>query len=204
MHDVHFLKYGFVVSLNGHYFYDHVLKNVVPYTELPTHLPQLLENTKPIAKLYGTPEHGTVKSPVFRYEETSGGLECFQSAYYLVDSLTRKSILPVYFPETGEVKDLFALLPKSHQNEAKAVIQILRARYIRPASRKPSKCFMQEQSALARSDARDANDTQMIEMSDEEMLKVFGRLPVSISIHEDEPIEGDNDAFISDSVARRA
>ncbi|MFT5085631.1 MAG: hypothetical protein ACI9Y1_003692 [Lentisphaeria bacterium] len=192
-----YLNFGLVVNLSGHYVYDHILHNVISYAD---NIADLLANAKPIASLYSTSEHASVNSPIFRYEQKTGGLEWFQSAYYLVDSLTRKNILPVYLPKTREVKDLYRLISQENRRDAvaDAVIQILRARYIRAASRKPSKSFMEQQITA------DTISPDTIEMSDEEMLKLFGRLPVSAAQRAAEKAPSESDVFISDSVARRA
>lgn len=167
------LKYGFVVFLDGEATYDHVVQAKLPYAN--DLLTELKCSTQPVIAQRHYPSQDTsqdigVSSPLFRYVSSKSGIDSYQSAFYLADALMRKTVLPVYLPETGEVKDLMPLLTDEQKLDAKIALQILRARYIKTAERKPASCFM-----IRGESSRYDSDT--IELSDEEMLKIFGRLP---------------------------
>ncbi len=194
MRDLQLLKFGFVVDIRGSAIYDHVVNARMEYADAL--ISKLKSDVYPVIarRCQAASEEG-VRSPVFQYQGACNVSSTFQSAYYLSDALTRKEILPVYFPETGEVKNLMPLLDEEQKEDALAVIQILRARYIKPEIRHPEKSFL-----CGRSDNGNL-DSETINISDEEILKIFGRLPVS---SQDKHENLSSDGFISDNVARVA
>jgi|GEM_PF-2688205 len=173
MNNTAMLKYGFVAFIDGEATYDHVVRAKLPYAD--DLLPKLQCSTHPVIAQRHYPaqnagENANVTSPIFRHVSSKCGIDSYQSAYYLTDSLTRKDVLPVYLPETGEVKDLMPLLNEEQKRDAKTALQILRARYIKAAGRKPAEYFMVKNDV-------NTYDSDTIELSDEEMMKIFGRLP---------------------------
>jgi len=192
MKDTQLLKYGFVVELDGEAVYDHVVKARLPYAD------KLFKTLKSddcpvVAKRCQVASEEGITSPVFCYKGFNGGFDSFQSAYYLSDALTRKRALPVYLAETGEVKNLMPLLNDEERKDALTVVHILRARYITPEIRHPQKAFMQ------RNIEDETMSSEMIDISDEDILKIFGRLPVQEQLAASSP---NNDvSYISDRVA---
>lgn len=165
------LRYGFVVFLDGKATYDHVVRGRMAYADAL--MSELKSDKHPVlAKRFYAAHEGGVQSPLFGYVSPKSGIESFQSAYYLSDALMRKGMLPVYIAETGEVKDLMPLLADDAiRKDAEAVIQILRARYIKADKRKPTKGFM------VRKDESEGVAFDTVELSDAEMLAIFGKLP---------------------------
>ena len=202
MQSEQYLQYGFVVFLSGsRATYDHKVKARMPYAD--TLLARLSQPEVPVIAREAKVVDGTaVSSPVFKYASSRTSVDSYQSAYYLTDTLMRKGMLPVFLPETGEVKDLMPLLTKSQREDAKLVIQILCARYIKATKRHPKRNFMVAEC--------DSVDPHMLNMSDSEILAIFGRLPSA-----DEPPamsftklnlvdNKNNDAFIQKDIIRRA
>lgn len=201
MNQVQLLKFGFVVFLDGEATYDHVVRAKLPYAD--ELLSKLHSNEYPAiaSRFYAAHEEG-VSSPIFRFVSSKSGIESFQSAYYLADALTRKGMLPVYLPGSGEVKDLMPLLNEEQKADAQSVIAILRARYIKPSLRSPASAFM------VRKDPVENMAFDTVELSDAEMLAIFGRLP-----HENQEnvvpllkneVKTEDQSFIDDQVAQRA
>jgi len=186
-----------VVYIDGVFAYDHIACNAIHYAAPLAR--KLKCNLHPaVARRFHTSNAGRVSSPIFRYECNMAGVESFQSAFYLLDALTRKGILPVYFPETEEVKDLMPLLNERQTEGAKNVIAILRTRYVQLACRHPEPGFMLTQYH------NDDADTGTVDLSDDEIMKIFGRLPVSANNPEINHDSNEDCGFISDNVARRA
>lgn len=195
MKDLQLLRFGFVVDIKGEVIYDHVVNARMEYAN--GLLAELKTSSQPvIARRCIVASEEGVKSPVFKYEGANNVLSTFQSAYYLSDALTRKGILPLYFPDTEEVKNLMPLLDESQKADAQAVVAILRARYIKPEIRHPDKAFLSSQN-------RETDmSSESIQLSDTEMLKIFGRLPAREHDQSNQSEAGD--LFISDNVARCA
>ncbi len=197
MLDIKMLSYGFVVHIDGLFIYDHALCNAIDYA---TPLIEELKTTKhsAIAKRFDPPHEHGVSSPIFRHESSIPGVESFQSAYYLMDALTAKQMLPVFLPETEEVKDLMPLLSEDERTDALSIIQILRARYLKTEQREPHAAFMVAEYR------KTAVDPKVVNLSDADMLKIFGRLP---NVEKSEtPVKnsGNQEQYISEVVARRA
>lgn len=195
MRDLQLLRFGFVVDINGKAVYDHVVNAEMPYANAL--LAELKTAKYPaIARRCVVANEEGLNSPVFQYEAVSSAASTFQSAYYLSDALTRKDILPVYFPDTQEVKNLMPLLEESEKADARAVMAILRARYIKPEIRHPDRAFLSRENGVT------DLSSKSIEISDAEMLKIFGRLPARE--HDQSNQSEASDLFISDNVARCA
>lgn len=200
MNDVQLLKFGFVVFLDGVATYDHVVRAGMPYADKLFDALKASSSPAIAKRFYAAHEEG-ISSPLFCHTCPKSGIESFQSAYYLCDALTRKGILPVYIPSTGEVKDLMPLLSDEQKEDAKAIIQILKARYVRAAARKPERGFMVPK------DETDCVDSSTIQLSDAEILRIFGRLPS----HNDGNVvsltaiaAGSDETYITEELAQRA
>ncbi|WP_370980121.1 hypothetical protein [Agaribacterium sp. ZY112] len=194
----HYLKYGFVVYLDDDKaVYDDKVLARLPYADALFN--RLSGSEHPCVAREAVHVNGIkVSSPVFKYENKRGSIESYQSAYYLTDALMRKGMLPVFLPETGEVKDLLPLLTKEQRDDAILVIQILQARYIKTEKRHPSRNFMPAQDVSL--------DSSMLDLSDAEIMAIFGRLPdehedVVLSSAKPQPKE---ECFIRDDFIRRA
>lgn len=207
MKDEELLEYGFVVYLKGEATYDHVVKAKLPYANKL--IAELQCATHPIiAQRFYPSEESGVRSPIFRYVSTRSGIGSYQSAYYLADALMRKGVLPVYIRATGEVKDLMPLLSEDQKRDAMMAMQILRARYIKADKRQPAKAFMVKTEFAE-------IDSSTIELSDQDMMKIFGRLPGAAkekivpirnttAVQVEARDEQEEPAYIDDGVASRA
>ncbi|WP_143247597.1 hypothetical protein [Agaribacterium haliotis] len=193
-----FLKYGFVVfSGQGQALYDDRVKARMPYAD--SLYERLCSSEVPsIARLTDVVNGTQISSPVFKYEGSRHGIDSYQSAYYLTDALMRKGMLPVFLSESGEVKNILPLLTKEQRKDAMLVIQILQARYIKSDERHPAPNFMVNDEP--------EYDSLTLELSDSEILAIFGRLPDD-KMEVFTPDLGHIEAqagFIADGVIRRA
>ncbi len=205
MNETELLKYGFIIYLKGEATYDHLVQAKMPYAN---GLIEELQSTRhPVIaqRYYPSAENGQgVSSPLFRYISPKSGISSYQSAYYLADALMRKGVLPVYIKATGEVKDLMPLLTREQKQDAIIIMQILRARYIKAEKRRPAKSFMII-------DESTSYDAETIEISNDDMLRIFGRMPsesdnkvVPLRVVSEQAPASKPQQYIGDELASRA
>ena len=163
------LEYGFVVvSDDRELSYDHIKKRHFPISrikmrELKSHRCNVLatQDFSKIAK--------RVETPLFRYEEEEFCPEKIQSAFYALDTMTRKNIIPVFLPETQQVKDLGSVLTEAEKKAFLNIVFHLRTAYLHPETRHPSEFFLKQKPNKFLADE--------MALSDDEFTQLFGRLP---------------------------
>ena len=160
--------YGFIVADEAGFSFDHEKKVSL---ELPSEKTQELcvDKFPVLARLDGSDGTLHLKSPVFRYVNQNISDEPYQSAFYAFDNLTKQNIIPVYIAATGEVKDLKHILDDAQRASFGHLAKHLRRKYLREDIRHPQKYFLKDlDSQIA---------TTELDMSDAEVLALFGRLP---------------------------
>ena len=186
------LQYGFVVVNSNHNVsYDHEKNTKIRFSKIK--LQELKSHRCPvIAKLDASAMTKKINSPVFKYAKLDFCNEIRQSAYYAFDTLTHKNIVPAFITETNEIKDLSDVLSDSEKKAFFTIISYLRCRYIRAEKRHPDVHFLSQ----AESDNFSATE---LDLSEDEIIKLFGRLP-SMASNDDDSV--DSSEYIPDTFGK--
>ena len=184
------LQYGFIVAdADRQLSYDHYCLRTIRIPK--QRLEYLVSDRCPnIASRDFTLSRSVCRSPIFKYTSVDFCDEHFQSAFYALDTLTNKNVIPVYIPETLQVKDLRFILNDNEQEKFNCLHKYLRDLYVKVQKRHPIKNFC----ALSSS----AYSASELELSEEEVRAMFGRLPEKAK----EMSENQDINFIPDGVRR--
>ena len=183
------LQYGFVVIEDDkNLYYDHFNKHQIRLPQIK--ISELNSHRCPsIASWHSQNQGNRCSTPVLEYKLSQYGDETKQSAFYAFDTLTQHKVIPVYLPRIREFKDLNSVLSETEQEKFEKVISYLRQKYIKLEKRHPDPNFANYEPNFSSAE---------IEMSEDEIIELFGRLPKISDAHI--PTLQDKISFIPDKI----